>query len=351
MSTDSPRLVTIGCNHHKTPLEVRERLALSADGVNHLREQLKGHPHILEAVVLNTCNRIEIHAVADSGGDLDLISQLLGTVEGFPVEEFLEHAYVHENEASINHAFRLAAGLDSQMIGETQILGQMKAAYAHAIEEKMVGAVLHKLFQKAFQAAKWARTETKIGTGQVSLGNVAVELAVRIFGKLMVSRTLVVGSGEVGREVAKAFRSRGVACMSIASRTHERAIELSREVDGLVIPFTTWQESLPYVDICIFGTSSPTAILDKPTLQSVIGKRPRKPLFLIDLAMPRDIDPQVADLPNIYLYNLDDLADIANENLKNREREVETCLSELERKAHYTWKGMRSLNPSAVVGE
>lgn len=341
MSSDSPRLITIGCNHHKTPLEVRERLALSSDNALLLQNELKKHPDILEAAILNTCNRMEIYAVAKSNSSMDLISGMLGSIDDFPVQDFIGHAYVHENIQAINHAFKVAAGLDSQMVGETQILGQMKSSYAAATKQKMVGSVLHKFFQKSFQAAKWARTETKIGTGQVSLGNVAVELATRIFGKLTVSRTLVIGSGEVGREVAKAFRSRGVACMSIASRTHERAEELSKEVDGLVIPFNSWQDTLPYVDIGIFATSAPMSILDKATLQRVLGQRSRKPLFLIDLALPRDIDASAAELPNLYLYNLDDLAEIANENLKNRRKEVDACLIELDRKAHYTWKSMK----------
>jgi len=235
----------------------------------------------------------------------------------------------------------VASGLDSQMVGETQILGQMKGSYAQAVKDNSVGPVLHRLFQKAFQAAKWARTETKIGTGQVSIGNVAVELASRIFGKLTVSRTLVIGSGEVGQEVAKAFRSRGVACMSIASRTTERADVLAKEVDGLVIPFSTWMESLPYTDIGIFATSSPTALLDKLSSLEAMKKRPRRPLFLIDLAMPRNIDQSVEDLDNIYLYNLEDLADIANENLLNRKREVESCLKHLDTKAQYLWDKLR----------
>ncbi|HSH09695.1 MAG TPA: glutamyl-tRNA reductase [Oceanipulchritudo sp.] len=341
MSTDSPRLVTIGCNHHHTPLEIRERMALSADGIKRLQYQMREHPEIQEVAILNTCNRIEIYAVTKNGGFEAKVASMLQAINGFPVEEFLEHAYVHSNLDAVNHAFRVASGLDSQLVGETQILGQMKSSYAEAIEEKTVGPVLHKFFQKSFQAAKWARTETKIGTGQVSLGNVAVELATRIFGKLTVSRTLVIGSGEVGREVAKAFRSRGVACMSIASRTHERAEELAREVDGLLIPFTTWKESLPYVDIGIFATSAPGHILDCATLEPLLAKRHRKPLFLIDLALPRDIEASAADLDNLYLYNLDDLGDIANENLKSRQREVDNCLNELSHKAQHTWKSLR----------
>ncbi|MGA1204572.1 MAG: glutamyl-tRNA reductase [Opitutales bacterium] len=341
MSTDFNRLVTIGCNHHETPIEVRERLALSSDDARQLQARLKSHPSISEAAILNTCNRMEIYLVLTNGNAMEHVSFLLGMIDGFPVEEFAAHAYQHEDLDAINHGFRVAAGLDSQMVGETQILGQMKSSYATAKGERTVGPVLNKLFQKSFQAAKWARSETRIGSGQVSLGNVAVELATRIFGKLTVSRTLVIGSGDVGKEVAKAFRSRGVACMSIASRTHERAEKLSREVDGLVIPFNTWQDTLPYVDIGIFATSSPQPILDKATLGKVLGKRPQKPLFLIDLALPRDINADAATLPNLYLYNLDDLATIANENLKNRQMEVETCLQELERKASYTWRALK----------
>jgi glutamyl-tRNA reductase len=321
-------------------------MALSSDGVKELQNNLKEHPDIREAAVLSTCNRIEIYAVTHSKACEKDVAAFLENINGFPVNEFFEHAYVHENVEAVQHAFEVAAGLDSQMVGETQILGQMKASYAAAIEDKTVGPILHRFFQKSFQAAKWARSETKIGTGQVSLGNVAVELATRIFGKLTVSRTLVIGSGEVGREVAKAFRSRGVACMSIASRTHERAEELASEVDGLLIPFSTWQDSLPYVDIGIFATSASGHLLDRETLKQVLAKRPRKPLFLIDLALPRDIEGTAADLPNLYLYNLDDLADIANENLKSRQKEVDNCLVELSRKARYTWKALGLQEPA-----
>ncbi len=320
---------------------------MSADGVKHLTDRMRENPEIEEAAILNTCNRIEIYAVTRNGEFQHKVAGILEEINGFPVRDFLQHAYLHTDLEAVNHAFRVASGLDSQLVGETQILGQMKNSYAKAIEDQTIGPVLHRFFQKSFQAAKWARTETKIGTGQVSLGNVAVELATRIFGRLTVSRTLVVGSGEVGREVAKAFRSRGVACMSIASRTHERAEDLARDVDGLLIPFSTWKDSLPYTDIGIFATSAPGYLLDKATLEEVLAKRPRKPLFLIDLALPRDIDASAAKLPNLYLYNLDDLADIANENLRSRKREVDHCLQELTRKAQYTWKGLRLNRNSA----
>jgi len=341
MLSEENRLITTGCNHHKTPLEIRERIALTNAGCQRLQDELRADKDVSEAAILNTCNRLEIFVVTSNPDWLSRLGESLKTVEAFPVGDFLSHAYSHEGLEAVQHAYRVAAGLDSQMIGETQILGQMKTAYANAIQQQTVGPVLHRFFQKAFQAAKWARSETKIGTGQVSLGNVAVELAMRIFGRLTVSRTLVLGSGEAGRDVAKAFRSRGVSCMSIASRTHERAEALAHEVDGLIIPFNTWQETLPYVDIGIFATSSSSPLLDRKLLEEALGKRSRKPLFLIDLAVPRDIAPDVADLSNIYLYNLGDLAEIANENLRSREREVKTCLDELDQRARYMWENTR----------
>jgi glutamyl-tRNA reductase len=341
MPTDSPHLVAIGCNHHRTPLEIRERMALSADDADRLKALLKAHPQVREAAVLNTCNRIEVYAVTDSRSWKAELASLLGRMGEFPVEEFLRHAYTREDLAAVQHGYRVAAGLDSQMVGETQILGQMKATYEAAIQDRTVGPVLHRFFQKSFQAAKWARTETNIGAGQVSLGNVAVELATRIFGRLTVARTLVVGSGKAGRDVAKAFRSRGVACMSIASRTQERAQQLARQVDGLLIPFNTWEKTLPYVDIGIFATSASGHLLDRETLERTVGKRPRRPLFLIDLAVPRDIDTRIAELPNIYLYNLEDLANIANENLASRQQEVDACLAELDAKARNMWERLR----------
>ena len=344
MLPESTRLITVGCNHHETPLDLRERMALSQENVAALQEHLRNHQSIREAAILNTCNRVEVYAVTADAAWSRKLATILEDINGFPADQFLRYAYAHENLEAVKHAYRVAAGLDSQIVGETQILGQMKATYASAIDQKTVGPVLHRFFQKAFQAAKWARTETRIGSGQVSLGNVAVELATRIFGRLTVSRTLVIGSGEAGQDVAKAFRSRGVACMSIASRTAERAEKLARAVDGLIIPYKSWEETLPYVDVGIFATSSRECLLDRSTIEKRLGKRPRKPLFLIDLAVPRDIAAEVAGMTNIYLYNLEDLALIANENLQSRKQEMQACLQELDTKAAYMWEKVR---PSA----
>ncbi len=341
MLPDTARLVVLGCNHHRTALALREKMALEGEAVTHLQERLHAEENVAEAVVLNTCNRIEIYAVTRAENWRQLLAGFLEEQNSFPAGAFLEHAYGYEGEEAVRHAFAVASGLDSQMVGETQILGQMKDAYRESVEVGNVGSIFHRIFQKAFQAAKWSRSETGITSGQVSLGNVAVELATRIFGRLKVSRTLVVGSGEVGREVARAFRSRGVACISIASRTPERAHSLSREIDGLVIPYATWAETLPYIDIAIFATSAPGPILSAATLRPALAKRRQRPFFLIDLAVPRDVDAGINRMGNCYLYNLEDLAGIANENLASRHGEVEDCRHGLRERAGRVWQQLR----------
>jgi glutamyl-tRNA reductase len=340
MPPEATQLLIFGCNHQRTPLEVREQMALDEAGADSLSKALAQHPEIRESALLNTCNRVELYLVTTAALKREELAAEIAAASGFPALGILEYAYELLNREAIEHAFKVASGLDSQMIGETEILGQMKAAYAEAQSRESIGPQLHRLFQKSFQAAKWARTETRIGTGQVSIGNIAVELAARIYGRLSISRTLVVGSGKVGSEVAKAFRSRGVACMSIASRTPERAEKLSREVDGLLIPFKTWADSLPYVDIGIFATAASEPILTVEMLQRTLAKRPHRPLFLIDLALPRDIDAPVADIENVYLYNLEDLAAIANENLRSRQMEVDYCLKHLRSRAEHTAQRM-----------
>lgn len=339
MLPDSARLVVLGCNHHRTPLSVRERMALEAHALENLRKRLRQHPDLAESLVLHTCNRIEVYAV--TANPFQWPEQLAGLLQdqsGFPASEFLRHAYTYQDQDALQHAFHVASGLDSQMVGETQILGQLKEAYRDAVDRGSVGPCLHRLFQKTFQAAKWARSETAISSGQVSLGNVAVQLANRIFGRLDNSHCMVVGSGEVGREVAHAFRNRGVAGISVASRTSERAQSLAHDIDAEVIPFTTWTDALPDVDIAIFATSAPAPILLPQTIEHAHAQRRYRPVFLIDLAVPRDVHPDLATLDYCFLYNLEDLAAIANENLAARQQEVSLCRQHLADRAHRIWQ-------------
>lgn len=343
MGNSKENLILLGCNHHDTPLEIREQVALSHDDVTSLRSLIIKKAGIREALILNTCNRVEFYIVAESDNVETRILDQWKQCKSFDPRLLSDHLYKYEGQQAVEHLFQVAAGLDSQMIGETEIFGQVKDAYHASCTDHAAGKVLHKLFQKAFQNGKWARTHTGITQGQISLGNVAVELAQRIFGRLDNCKSMVIGSGDIGRDVAKALRSRGVGEMFIASRTAERARSVADEVDAEVIPFANWDEQLHYIDIAIFATSAPEPILTPERLNDPFQKRALSPLFLIDLAVPRDIDTEIADFENVYLYNLEDLAAIANENLKLRETEVRRCREILNERANYTWPGIKKL--------
>ncbi len=335
-------LFVLGSSHHRTPLEVRERFALSQEQTKQLEAELSSHPGLLECLVLNTCNRFEIYGLA--AGNCDFLSEIRSRfcrIGGIRSELFDEFIFMHTNLDALQHALEVSTGLDSQMVGETEILGQMKAAYTTARDARHTGTVLNRLFEKSFQAAKSARTQTGITRGQVSIGNVAVDLASRIFGQLKRSRVLLLGSGEVGEKTAQALHSRGVANISVSSRTFENAHRLAHELKGAAIDFDDFTEQLDQFDIIISSTSAPGALLGKKILRGVMKSRPEKPLFLIDLAVPRDIDPTVEELDNVYLYNLDDLSTIANENLAARKAEIERARDILKGHAWTLWLQLR----------
>lgn len=347
MPEGNQHLLLLGYDHRHTPLEARERLALSAEQLQSLRSAIPQVPHVREFFVLQTCNRLEITLFSTQPDQSEsALRNLLCQLFPDCSRDWVDFLRVQSGLSVIEHTFALAAGLYSERLGETEILGQLKDAYRNAQQSASIGPTLHLIYQKAFQAAKWARTHTSIGLGQISLGNVAVDLARRIFGPLTVARTLVIGSGEVGRDVAKAFQSRGNACISIANRTPESARQLAKSLDGLVIPFSTWQHQLIYSDIAIFATSSPEPIATPQLMDAMMGKRPLRPLFLIDLAVPRNIDPAIARFDNVFLYNFQDLSSIANENLNARKAELDSCLSALRDRASRTYKRIKPPVPS-----
>lgn len=335
-------LFVLGSSHHEAPLEVRERFALSNAQALELQAQLSEDPGIRECLVLSTCNRLEIYGVASGkDGFEEYLREKLCATKGIERELFDRHSFWHTNLAVLQHIFEVSAGLDSQMVGETEILGQMKEAYAQGKAARTTGTVLNRLFEKSFQAAKSARTQTGITRGQVSIGNVAVDLATRIFGRLDKSRVLLLGSGEVGEKTAQALKSRKVADISVSSRTYENAHRLAHELKGAAIDFEDFIEQLPHFDIIIGSTASPGFLLGKEVVRKTMRNRPEQPLFLIDLALPRDIDPAVEDLENVYLYNLDDLSKIANENLEARRSEIDRAKEILKAHAWNLWLQLR----------
>lgn len=333
-------IVLVGVNHASANLAVREALSLSHEQIHEIHDRLKRVDAVRGTVVVGTCNRIEIYASATASVEtvVPMIEAALSIVTSYPVEALRSVSYAATGADALRHLYRVASGLDSQMVGETEILGQVKAAYRMAEERKLPDKALHRIFQKAFQAAKWARTHTGISEGQVSIGNVAVELAQRIFGELAQGKALVIGSGEVGRDVAKAFANRGTGTIAIASRTPDRAKALAADTGGTIVPFEAWPRSLAERDIVICATSAPSLLISEDTVARAIRLRPARPLFLIDLAVPRDIEPSIGDLPNVYLYNFGDLAAIANENLHQRRSAVEACRHALDERALALWR-------------
>ncbi|MEO6003291.1 MAG: glutamyl-tRNA reductase [Opitutus sp.] len=328
----------IGATHHTAPLAVRERLSLSDEVDRALRLELKRVEGLREFTVLNTCNRIEFYGVAGNSSAVEQVQAAFCTHQRFSPTEFEQFRLHLQGLDAIRHLLNVASGIDSQMLGETEIFGQVKDAYATAQAQGHTGPVLNRVFQKAFQAAKHVRTHTAITGGHVSVANVAVDLAQTIFGALKETRILLLGAGEIGEKTAKAFQSRGAGSLTVASRRFERAMELATTLKASALPFEQREERLAEFDIIVGSTSAPGTVVSNAAVQAAMHRRPARPLFFIDLALPRDIDARVAELQNVFLYNLDDLAKIAEENRAARESETVKCRSLLSERAEALWR-------------
>ena len=330
-----------GISHHKTPLEVREKFALDNADVRELLHDLHQLPGMKECILLNTCNRMEIYGLADNPDAMQRVANYFCQTKEIEPALFQEHAYVQSNMDVLKHIIEVSSGLDSQMVGETDIFKQMKEAYEYARNEGTTGMVLNRMFERSFQAAKKARAHTGITRGNISIGNVAVNLASRIFGKLQGSRVLLIGSGEVAEQTAQALISRGVDDITVTSRTYENAHRVAKEFSGMVMDFESFHKQLSHFDIVICSTSAPQPQLVAPDVKKALRKRRGKPMFLIDVAMPRDVDPSVESLDNVFVYNLDDISKMANENLEQRKSEIDRAKKILGRQAWWLWLELR----------
>jgi glutamyl-tRNA reductase len=341
MSDPAPNLFLLGATHRTAPIELREKLSLAGtklDGLQHILQSLAG---LREFAVLNTCNRVEIYGVAapDTVERIQASLCEINQIEPALFETIRLHLLGHP---AVQHLLEVTAGVDSQMIGETEILGQVKNAYAAAQARGTTGAVLNRVFQKSFQAAKHVRTNTAIGEGQISVASVAVDLALKIFGDLRTCHVLTLGAGEIGEKTARAFKSRGAGRMTVASRRLERANELAGAFCAKAAPFERVPDELSESDIVVCSTAAPEPVVTLPMTAAAMRRRAARPLFLIDLAMPRNIAPEAARLPNVFLFNLDDLAKIADENLALREAEIHRARTILAGKADALWQQVES---------
>lgn len=316
----------IGISHRNASVSLRERFALEEGSLPSFLSLLRREAALDEAVMLSTCNRVEIYGLSDDVESAartcaDLLQKSAGIEAEF---------YRRDRAEGARHLFRVVCGLDSMVVGETEILGQVKDAYAKALENGATGAALNRLFQQAFRVAKQVRTETGITRGAVSVGSVAVELAEKIFGDLAGCRVLLLGAGKAGARVARSLQSRGVRRLVLSNRTFERAAELARVLGGMALHFDQWQSALGDVDIVISSTAARGRLLSLGELSPVLATRGDRPLFLVDLAVPRDFDPALNDLEGVFLHDMDSLQAMAQGGMAARGREMDRCEEMIE---------------------
>lgn len=316
-------LVVVGVNHKTAPIEIREKLAIDEKGLSQALSKLKSHAHAAEFCLVSTCNRTELYAVVPTRVGDDMLISFLAGYSGVRREDLDSCIYVRAGHHAVKHLFEVACGLDSMALGETQVLGQIKNAYCIADGAESTGTVINGLFQRAIAVGKRARAETGISCGAFSIGAAAVQLAKTVFGSLQGRKALLLGAGEMSKLAATHLQASGVAKTYIASRTKSRVDELAAELNGEAVEFSRVEEILGEVDFLITSTSSPRPIITKDRMARVMKARACRPIFLIDIAVPRDIAPEVSELDSVFVYNIDDLHFFLDRCRREREAEIE----------------------------
>ncbi len=337
----------VGLNHRTAGVDVRERFALA----NHCDEEHWALPCIgavSESVILSTCNRVEILAA----GTGDMAEQILcnwAKARGTDVEDLRPYVYVHKNLEAVRHLFSVASSLDSMVLGEPQILGQLKTAYRKAVKSRATGVILNRLLHKAFSVAKRVRTETAVASSAVSISYAAVELAKRIFGDMREHKAMLVGAGEMAELAAMHLLQSGIKEILVANRTHARGQELAKQFNGRAISFEQMPHYLLDVDIIITSTGSQEPIIRARDIRVALKARKNRPMFFIDIAVPRDIDPDVNGLDNVYLYDIDDLREVVEENLATRRDEAAKAAEIVNEEVAYFSKWLASLDMQPTI--
>lgn len=331
-------LVVFGLSHHTAPLEMREGFSLTPEKTDAIYQRLQQEAGVDEALVLATCNRLEVYSVGDPDQLAGILPGILGEETGQGRAAIQEVSYFKRKADSVEHLFRVASGLDSQMVGETEIFGQVKKAYQDAVERQRSGKMLNTVFQKSFHQGKWARTQTSIGRGNVSVSTVAVDLAARIFGDLSSCSLLVVGTGEVAEAALKVFISEGCKNIHFCGRNSERVEQLETEFHTEGYALEDLEMILGNYDIVLTSTAAEEAVIHLPMVDQALAKRRSRPLFFIDVAVPRDVNPVCSIRNQVFVYNMDDLAGVANENIESRRKEIERCGQQLKKTAAELWQ-------------
>ncbi|CAM3318027.1 glutamyl-tRNA reductase [Paenibacillus lupini] len=333
-------IIVVGLNYRTAPVEVRERFAIAEKELSEALKQLMNTSSIMECVIVATCNRTELYAVVDRHHLCGhYIRSFMEQWFKLPRQQFTSHLYMYEDNKAIEHLFRVTSGLDSMVIGETQILGQVKDAFALAQQQKTTGTLFNMLFKQAVTMAKRAHSETTIGESAVSVSYAAVELGKRIFGQFSKKTVMVIGAGETGELTAKHLYANGADRVIVVNRTYERAAQLAEKFNGIASSMEDAVNKLHEADIVISSTGADGYVLTRQAVATAMKRRKSKPLFMIDIAVPRDLDPGIAAVENVFLYDIDDLEGIVASNLEQRRKEAEKieAMIELEREQFELW--------------
>ena len=343
-------IIVIGLNHDTAPIDIREKAAFNGPKLEEAIDILKNSPGIKENIILSTCNRVEIYAnVTDIVSGSERVKKFIADFHRIPEDVLNKSLYVHSGENAITHVFRVASSLDSMVVGEPQILGQLKDAFDIALKMKSSGVMLNKLMKKAISVAKRVRTETKIGESAVSISFAAVELAKKIFEDLSTKAFMLIGAGEMAELAAKHLINNGVKDVLVTNRTFERAEELAREFNGKAVEFDNFLQALAHTDIVICSTGAPNYILVKDHVHKLMKQRKNKPMFIIDISVPRNIDPEINDIDNVYLYDIDNLHGVVNINIEERNKEAEKGEEIVDEEVETFLKWQASLNAVPAI--
>ena len=344
------KTVVIGLNHKTADVDLREKLAFNGPKLEEGIRQIRALPEIRETIIISTCNRVEIYlTVKDVGKAFEAVKDFF--VRFFEIrKESLDNAlYLYDGIQAVRHIFRVSSSLDSMVVGEPQILGQLKDAFEFALERKTTGVLLNRLLKKAISVAKRIRTETKIAENAVSISFAAVELARKIFDDLPEKSFMLLGAGEMAELAAKHMMNNGVKNIVIANRTYETGCNLAKEFNGRAIKFDAYLDELAHMDILICSTGAQKYVLMKDQMQKVMKERKNRPVFLIDISVPRNIDPEINDLDNVYLYDVDDLKGVVDTNILERQKEAKKAEEIIEEEIETFKKWLSSLDSVPVV--
>lgn len=344
-------ILVVGLNHKSASVETREKLAFSPSKIPQALELFRKRFPMSEVVILSTCNRVELYACFPLGYlTTEAVLRFLSEFHGLETEKFKEHMYEYQGPEGVSHLFHVAASLDSMVVGESQIVGQVKEAYMTASSCGATGKVLNQLFQQALNVAKEVHTHSNIARGKVSISSVAVEFAEKIFQDFSDKTVLIIGAGEMAELVLKSLVEQGTRTVMVSNRSFDRAVDLAEEYGGKAVRFDSLAEELSKADIVISSTSAPHYVLHPEHVREAMRRRKGSPMFLIDIAVPRDINPEVSRIDNVYLYNIDDLQDVVSQNLDERAREMKKCkaMVELEVEHFMAWLEEMKIGPAIV---